>query len=160
MTRHLDDHDLAAATAGMPLDPEQQSHLEGCVSCRRTIDLFLEKVDQRRQEIAGEAPCWDVQLETILGKLPPETLVSTVRQRRWLRPLLAAAATLTISIGTGLIVHKSGPIPQSTPRPDIGVEEILAKADSLLAEDGILDLDVLDNVTDDDWATLFGTENS
>jgi len=160
MTRHLNDNELASAIAGNPLDFEQQTHLEECVSCRRAVDLFLETVDQRRREINQEAPEWDAQLKAVLGALPLAQVLPHAGPRHWLSPLLAVAATLTLAIGTGLIVHRSGPAPQPTPRPNIKVEEILAKADSLLAQDGIPDLDVLDDVTDDDWATLFGTQNS
>ncbi len=160
MTRHLNDNELAAATAGIPLDPEQQNHLEECVSCRRAVDVFLEKVDQRRKEIVEEAPEWDAQLQAILDRLPQAKVIPMFGRRRWRGPLLAAAATLVVSIGTGLIVRQTGPAPQPTPRPDIGIEEILAKTNSLLAEDAIPDLDVLDDVSDDDWATLFGAQNS
>ncbi len=61
MTRHLDDHELASATAGIPLEPEQQTHLEGCISCRRSVDHFLGQINERRRLISLEAPDWDAQ---------------------------------------------------------------------------------------------------
>ncbi len=160
MTRHLNDQELASATAGIPLEPEHQAHLEGCISCRRSVDQFLEKVDERRMSISLEAPDWDAQTKRILDALPVAQATPINIRRRWLSPLLAAAATITIVVGTGLIVQRSGPTSVPSPRPEIEIEEILAQADSLLADEGIPGFDVFDDVTDDDLTALFGAKNS
>ncbi len=160
MNRHLDDHEMASAAAGLTLEPEKLAHLEGCVSCRGSVTQFLDQVNKRRRAMEEETPDWDAQLKRILDALPPAPVTSIAVRRRWLRPLLAAAATLTIAIGTGLFIHQNGSAPASSPRPEIGVEEILAQADSLLAEDSIPGLDVFDDITDDDLAALFGAQNS
>ncbi len=160
MSHHLNDHELASATAGGPLEPERLAHLEGCVSCRRSVKLFLDHIENRRRAMEEETPNWDDHLEEVLGSLPGVPVAPISIRRRWLNPLLAAAATITIAVGAGMFVQRSGPGPAPTPRPEIAIEEILAQADSLLAEDGILDFDVLDNITDDDLTALFGTQNS
>jgi len=160
MTRHLNDQELASASAGIPLEPRQQAHLEGCVSCRRSVDFFLDQVDERRRSINLEAPDWDAQTKRILDKLPPAQVTPINIRRRWLSPLLAAAATITIVVGTGLIVQKNGPASVSSPRPEIEIEEILAQAESLLADEGIPGFDVFDDMTDDDLTALFEAKNS
>lgn len=160
MIRHLDDHELASATGGIPLDPDREDHLNRCVSCRRSVTLFLDTVNERRRAMEEEAPDWNTQTERILGGLPPAPATPIAIRRRWLSPLLAAAATITIAVGTGLVVRQTGPAPVSTPRPEIEIEEILAQADSLLAEEGIPGLEVLDDVTDDDLTALFGPQKS
>ncbi len=160
MSRHLDDHELASAAAGIPLEPERLAHLEECVSCRRSVNLFLDHVENRRRAMEEEAPDWDAHLEKVLDRLPYSSAAPLAVRRRWLSPLLAAAATITLAVGTGMVVHMSGPAPVPTPRPEIEIEEILAQAESLLAEDGIPDFDVLDNITDDDLTALFGAQNS
>ncbi len=160
MTRHLDDHELASATAGIPLEPEQQTHLEGCISCRRSVDHFLGQINERRRLISLEAPDWDAQSKRVLDALPLAQVTPVNIRRRWLSPLLAAAATITIVVGTGLIVQKNGPAPVPSPRPDIQIEEILAQADSLLADEGIPGFDVFDDITDDDLTALFEAKNS
>ncbi len=160
MSRHLDDHELASATAGGFLEPEKLAHLEECVSCRRSVKGFLDHVENRRHTMEEEAPNWDDHLAGVLGGLPraPATPISI--RRGWLNPLLAAAATITIAVGAGMFVHRDGPTPVPTPRPEIAIEEILAQTDSLLEEDGIPDFDVFDTITDDDLTALFGAQNS
>ena len=160
MSRHLNDHELASAAAGTPLGLEQRTHLDGCISCRNSVALFLDLVDERRQAMEDEGPDWDAQLDHILGGLPNDSIEPRMTGRRWLNPLLAAAATITIAIGTGLILQQQGPTLVHIPQPDINVEEILAQTDALLAEEGFPGLDVLDDVSDDDLEVLFGTLNS
>ena len=160
MTRHLDDHELASATAGIPLEPERLAHLEGCISCRRSVNHFLDRINERRQSMGREAPDWDEHTKKVLAGLPSAQVIPISARKRWLRPLLAAAATVTIVVGTGLIVQRTGPASGPSPRPEIEIEEILAQADSLLADEGIPGLDVFDNLTDDDLAALFGAQNS
>ncbi len=160
MTRHLDDHELASATAGIPLEPERLAHLEGCISCRRSVKHFLDQVNERRRSISREAPDWDAQTKRILAGLPLTQVKPISGRRRWLSPLLAAAATITIVVGTGLMVQRTRPASDPSPRPEIEIEEILAQTDSLLADEGIPGLDVFDDLTDDDLAALFGAQNS
>lgn len=160
MSHHLDDNELALAAAGIPLEPERFTHLEGCISCRRSVGLFLDQVEARRLALEEETPDWDAHLDMVLKGLPRTAVASLATRRRWLGPLLAAAATMTLAVGTGMFVHRNGPTPTPTPRPEIAIEEILAQADSLLAEDGIPDFAVLDDITDDDLTALFGSLNS
>jgi len=160
MSRHLDEHELASAAAGIPLKPERLTHLEGCVSCRRSVKQFLDHVENRRRAMEEEEPDWDAHLAHVICSLPQVAAAPLAVRRRWLSPLLAAAATITIAVGAGMFVHRSGPAPLPSPRPEIEIEEILAQAETLLAEDGIPDFDVLDNLTDDDLTALFGAKNS
>ncbi|RLE27014.1 MAG: hypothetical protein DRJ65_04080 [Acidobacteria bacterium] len=160
MIRHLNDQELASATAGFPLAPEQQAHLEGCISCRRSVDHFLDQVNERRRSIGREAPDWDAQTKKIVDALPLTQVTHINSRRRWLTPLLAAAATITIVVGIGLIVQRTGPASISSSRSEIEIEEILAQADSLLADEGIPGFDMFDDMTDDDLTALFEAKNS
>lgn len=160
MSRHLNDHEMASAAAGFQLDSEPLAHLDGCISCRRSVTLFLDQVEDRRKAMEEETPDWDVQLEQILGGLSNEMIQPTSKRRRWFGPLLAAAATITIAIGTSLIVQKESSQSISTPMPDIKIEEILAQTESLLAEEEIPGLDILDEVSEDDLAVIFEAQNS
>lgn len=161
MNRHLNDSELAFAAAGFDLEPGPTAHLEACISCRRSVDLFLNRVDERRRAIEEEAPNWDEQLDQILGGLSIHSTKPAEKVRRWLGPLLATAATVIIAIGTGLIVQERDPVPVPTPRPDIKIEEILAQTDALLSEEGIPGFEIiLDDVSDDDLTALFGALNS
>jgi hypothetical protein len=124
------------------------------------MNLFLDQVENRRRAMEEEMPEWDTHLVQVLSGLPHTPAAPLAARRRWLNPLLAAAATITLAVGTSMVFHRSGPAPVPTPRPEIAIEEILAQAESLLAEDGIPDFDVLDNITDDDLTALFGAQNS
>lgn len=160
MSHHLDDHELALAAAGIPLEPERLTHLEGCVSCRRSVNLFLDLIETRRLAMEDDVPDWDIHRDMVLSGLPHTSATTITTRRRWLSPLLAAAATITLAVGTGMFVHRNGPAPIPTPRPEIAIEEILAQTESLLAEDGIPDFAVLDDITDDDLTALFDSLNS
>ena len=160
MSRHLTDNGLYKTPKAIPLEAKRLAHLEGCVSCRRSVNLFLDQVENRRRAMEAKAPDWDTHLVQVLSDLPHTPAAPLAARRRWLSPLLAAAATITLAVGTSKVVHRSGPAPVPTPRPEIAIEEILAQAESLLAEDGIPDFDVLDNITDDDLTALFGAQNS
>ncbi len=160
MTRHLNEHELASATAGIPLEAEQQAHLEGCISCRQSINHFLEILNERRHSINDGAPDWDHHANEILTGISSAPEKSIFVRRRWRSPLLAAAATLIITFGAGVLFRMTGPATAPPSRPEIQIEEILAQAESLLADEGIPGLDVFEDVTDDDLAALLEAQSS
>lgn len=157
MSTHLDDQETALAAAGFPLETHRLAHLDSCVACRRSVTHFHDLVETRRLEMEEEMPEWEAHRERVLNGLPDP---ATPSRRRWTAPLLAAAATITLAVGTAMLVHRPNPGPMQAPRPEIAVEEILAQTESLLAEDGIPDFAVLDDLTDDDLTKLFDSLNS
>lgn len=161
MTRHLDRDQLDLAVAGLLTDPDALAHLEDCVTCRRTMTGFQEVIETRRAMMERETPDWGLQRQQILDRLPDHpALVPVAADRRWVRPLLAAAATVLIAVGGGLVFHRSDPAPPATTRTEMNVEEILAETDSLLDAEGIPGFHILDDVTDEDVDALFGSTNS
>jgi hypothetical protein len=91
-------------------------------------------IDARRQEILSGEPDWERQREEILLRLPSVTEAARSRRRRWIRPLLAAAAVLLMVIGVR-ILRIPGTPGEIHVDDDIAVEEILAEVDAVLADD-------------------------
>ncbi len=160
MNTHLDENELTTVAAGGTLSADRQAHLETCLKCRREVDRFLEAVEARKRALDLEEPDWNDQMDRVLGAIAEQEAPVVGIRRRWVRPLLAAAATVMLMVGTGVVVHRTGVGPQPTPVPDLRIDEILAETDSLLADDGIPGLEILDDVSDDDLDALFGNRNS
>ena len=144
MSAHLSDHDLAAAVAGLGLDPERERHLADCLLCRRQVGEMAELVMARRVSLTDEAPDWDAQHSAILGRLEGSPMVAIDRRRRWSRPLLAAAAVLLVA-GIGLQRMPGG----GGESEEVPVEQILAEVDATLAGEAVPGFEGLDPIVPD-----------
>jgi hypothetical protein len=132
--RHLEDDQIAAAVAGLDLEPDARSHLASCLSCRQQVEEMNALIDSRRQELLSGEPDWEQQREEILMRLPGVTEAAPSKKWRWMRPVLAAAAVLLMVIGVRTLWVPE--IPGERPVGDeIAVEEILAEVDAVLADD-------------------------
>jgi predicted anti-sigma-YlaC factor YlaD len=138
MSRHLDDDQIAAALTGAQLDESAAEHLACCIDCRRQVTSLQELIEDRRREMAAEEPDWDDQRQRILSRFG-ETAHARPR-RRWMRPVLAAAAVIALAVGVGLMQLPNG----GGPDREIAVEEILAEAEALLDDDSIPGFEAID----------------
>lgn len=160
MTNHLNEWEASAAAAGLDLEEARQEHLRHCLVCRSSIAAFGETIDLRRQDLAQTRPDWEGQRAAILRRMAEGgSSVRRVSPSR-LRPLLAAAATVVLAVAGGAFITRSGPAPTPTAQPAIAIEEILSQAESLLSDDGLVDLDLFDTISDDDLNTLFPEQAS
>ena len=134
MKNHLEDRHITAAVAGLELEPDVERHLASCLSCRLQVVEMREQIDARRGEIEAGAPDWERQRREILLRLPEAPVMASARRKRWVRPLLAAAAVLLMVIGLRVLWVPGTPV---TPVVDgeIAVEEILAEVDAVLADE-------------------------
>lgn len=141
MSRHLNDHEIAAALSGLELEATAESHRAECLLCRQRVRDLERLLEARRAELAAGAPDWRAQREAVLARLParpaPPVLLPA---RRWLRPVLAIAATVVVVVGLGLLWRGAAP-PADEPLP---VADILAEAEALLASDEIPGFAVID----------------
>ncbi len=153
MSRHLDEHELTTAGAGLDLKPGVREHLAACLVCRRQVTWMQELLVSRRAALAAQAPDWQVQRQQILDRLPAPSLVAVpvetaaitpLRPRRWFRPALALAATMLLAVAAVVLVQSIEPqvtqvalLPSPSPQlvdDDLAVEEILAEVDAILAD--------------------------
>lgn len=161
MTHHLDDASFAAALSGSTVDPAIRDHLESCLVCRRELQVHADllEAENRRQRL--QAPDWNAQRASILEQLPATTPVVSIAptRRRWMRRLMAAAATGLVAIGIGWIAHD---LNRPTPSDPVPVEDILATTDRLLAEDGVPGFDAIDPYSEQeiDYGLLLDNQNS
>ena len=160
MKNHLDELEISAAAAGLDLEDGAKDHLQACVSCRRLVTEFQDAIQARRAQMMRREPDWEAQKEAVLEQLPQIGTVTRRWHTAWARPLLAAAATIFLAIGVGVLYPRPGSLPSPTPNPNLPIEQILAEAESLLADDGLLDFQVFDNITDDDLNALFSGQAS
>jgi anti-sigma factor RsiW len=146
MKGHLDEQDIEAAVAGLPLHESAREHLASCLNCSREVAALQRLTVERRQQMVDEAPDWQAQQEQILSRLGD--LPASRSTRRWMRPALAAAAVVAIAVGVGLLQRSTG----VGPSPEIAVEEILAEADALLEDDSIPGFEIIDPGIEDPQA--------
>ena len=59
MIRHLDDHEIAAAVAGLELAPEGEEHLRACLDCRGQVAAMVRLLDDRRADMTAGEPDWE-----------------------------------------------------------------------------------------------------
>ena len=142
MTRHLEDHEIDAAVAGIGPDEAVRDHLARCAECRRKVAAMEELIDARRAEIARQEPDWEAQREAVLARLPNAAVSAPVRRRWWLRPVSAVAAVAAMAVAVGLLVPRGGELPSEL--SDAAVEEILAEMDALLEDDSIPGFELID----------------
>lgn len=152
MSQHLEESVITAAVAGLELDPGAREHLETCVHCRSRAAAMRRLIESRRGQMLIREPDWQAQRAAILGRLhssaprparQAEGLVSIRAQRRWLRPLLAAAAVLMAA--TGLLVVNQ-PWQPVTSQAEVPVEQILAEVDAMLASETLPGFEALDSI--------------
>lgn len=150
MSQHLDAGTLAAAVAGLELAPAAAAHLAACVSCRRSVDETVRALGARRDQLANEAPDWAAQRQAILARLPAP--VVSLAPRRRLRPLLALAAFILVGVlGLGLWRLDLARRPESPSLDErLALEQVLAEADALLADDSIPGFEPIDPFADSD----------
>jgi anti-sigma factor RsiW len=141
--KHLDDHQISAALAGLDLDREVDEHLASCVECRGRVASMGELIADRRHRILAEEPDWIRQRAAVLDRLPGASSVpASSASRRWWRPALAAAAAVVVVAGLSLLGPRS--VERTAANGEIPVAEILAEMDALLEDDSIPGFEVID----------------
>lgn len=138
MNTHLNDREIAAAVAGLDLEPATLAHHEACESCRSKVEAMRGLLDRRRLELLGEAPDWEAQRRQVLRRLAPP-LPKTSR----LRPVLAAAAAVLMALALSL-VRAPGPPAGTEAVSRLDVDEILAEVDAVLADDSLPGFEAID----------------
>jgi anti-sigma factor RsiW len=157
MKTHMTDEDLAAVVADLGLAPETEEHLSSCLSCRHEVADLRRFVADRREGMAAEFPDWQRQRQEVLARLADLPTARPAPARRWLRPLLAAAAVVVVAVGVGLLMPHGAATPPAT--DDLAVEQILAEVDAVLADDSLPGFESIDPGVDDP-ASLFENGSS
>jgi anti-sigma factor RsiW len=148
MRSHLEDHELAAARAGDELAAPAAEHLQGCVACRRELDELTRMVASRREQQAVTEPDWDEQHRRIMDRLRPPAAAVSGSRRRWLKPLLAAAATLILAVGLRSM-WLSPEAPELPIENDLQIEQILAEVEAVLDDESLPGFEAIDPGLDD-----------
>lgn len=134
MNAHLGDMELAAAVAGLDLEPLVAEHLAACAACRASVRAMGSLLEQRRLSRYSDEPDWEEQRRAVLARLPTRRRLPIPRVGLWWRPLLAAAAVLALATTVVLVGHRETAPPAG---PDLPVEQILADVDATLDRGGI-----------------------
>lgn len=144
--KHLEDFEFAAILSGEPLEPDAGEHLASCLACRQQLTEVEALISERREEISAEDPDWERQRQEIMARLDDQPAARPTR--RWLRPLLAAAALVAMAIGVRELTVPTTPV---VPRFDaeIQIEEILAEVDAVLSDDSLPGFESIDPGFDD-----------
>jgi len=143
MTRHLDDHEIAAAVAELELTPECEDHLASCLDCRRQLTAMEQLIGQRRRQLAAGEPDWEAARRAVLDRIDHPVVASGRSRRvRWWRPLAAAAAAVAVAVVVGLLAP--GGAERDPGRTELAVDEILAEVDAVLEDDSIPGFEVID----------------
>jgi len=142
MNRHLDDHAITAAVAGLELETWAEEHLASCLSCRQQVRSMQELFDERREHLMAEAPDWERQRQEVMGRLPAP-VVRSLQRPRWMRPMLAAAAVILVVVGLSVLRR---PFSQNEGHAgsELAVEQILAEVNAALADDTIPGFEPID----------------
>jgi hypothetical protein len=148
MRSHLEDQELAAALAGDELEAPAAEHLQGCVTCRRELDELMRMVAATRAEQASTEPDWDEQHRRVMDRLQPPAAAVSGSRRRWLRPLITAAATLILAVGLRTIWWPA-PVAEPPLEPDFQVEQILAEVEAVLDDESLPGFEAIDPGLDD-----------
>jgi hypothetical protein len=139
MSHHLTDEQIAASVAGLELGDEAREHLDSCLGCRSSVSEMLCLIEKRRGLLAAGEPDWEAQRAGVLAGLDGHA--SRRRRPGWLTPALAVAAALVMAVAVGLV---GGPGGATIPRDEIALEEILAEAETLLADRSIPGFELID----------------
>lgn len=148
MKTHLEDHEFTTVVEGLELAPEAAEHLAACISCRQQVTALQRGIVSRRDAMRDQAPDWDRQREEIMAQLPAAPSNSPRVSRRWLRPLLAAAAVLLVAFGLNFLWHPSTAV-EPAAASELQIEQILAEVDAVLADDGLPGFESIDPGIDD-----------
>lgn len=140
--KHLNDEELSVAVAGLELGPEAEGHLAGCVSCRQEVDALRSAIGARRAALDSQAPDWKAQRQAVIERLADGPIIPQKAARRWVRPILAMAATLVLAVGLGVLLPPGGE--DLPPAQDLPIEDILAEVDALLADDSLPGFESID----------------
>jgi len=157
MNTHLTDEDFAAAVAGHGVSSQASEHLSSCVSCRQQVAEMQRSIAGRRQAMEAEFPGWQHQRQNVMARLADASQTDRPTARRWLRPVLAAAAALVVAVGIRLAMppeHTAPPVTNNLP-----IEQILAEVDAMLADDSLPGFESIDFGFDDP-ASLFENGSS
>jgi anti-sigma factor RsiW len=147
MNAHLTNEQFAAAVAGLETVLEAAEHLGCCVSCRHEVAVLQHSINDRREEMEAGFPNWAQQREQVLARLAAVPTGRRAPSRRWVRPLLAAAAVLVAVVGVGLLMPHGAVDP--LPTQELAIEEILADVDAILADDSLPGFEPIDPGVDD-----------
>jgi anti-sigma factor RsiW len=147
MKTHLTDDEFAAAVAGLEIASRAAEHMSSCVSCRQEVAELQRFVAKRRDGIAAESPDWQEQRQAVMAHLADTPTAGCAPARRWLRPLLAAAALLVVAVGVGLLMPPGTAAPPAT--DNLAVEQILAEVDAVLADDSLPGFESIDPGVED-----------
>ena len=146
MKDHLTSEEIAAAIAGLELEPSSSEHFESCVVCRAEAADLEQLIGARREEMLAGEPDWEAQASQIMDRLPTDPGAVQRQRPRWLRPVLAVAAVVVLAVGLG-ILRPDESVEQPIDEPT--VEEILAEMDELLSNDSIPGFEIIDPETND-----------
>jgi len=160
MTKHLDDRQLSAALASAALDHNARDHLGSCLACRRRLEIFRDTVAARRRGMMATAPDFEEQKQSILTRVALPAAAPAGLRKRWVRSLLAAAATALLVAGAGLLYHHTSQTTLNLPRPDLPIEDILAETEALLADDSIPGFDILDEYSEAEIDSTLDNQSS
>lgn len=160
MSTHLSETEITSVLCGQELSAATNEHLQGCISCRSRIAEFERAITLRRAGMDGEMPDWQKQRRAILDRLPDQIGPRRRRSPRWVRPILAAAAVVTIALAAGLLHNPATPDLMPTPRPELPIEQIFAQAESLLADESIPGFEVFAEISDADLDAILPAQGA
>jgi len=143
MSHHLTDEQIAALVAGLELGDEALQHLDSCLGCRSAVSEMRCLIETRRDRLVADEPDWEAQRAGVLAGLGEH---ASKRRPGWLTPALAAAAAVVMAVAVGVVM---GPGGSSVTRDEIALEEILAEAETLLADRSIPGFELIDPGLDD-----------
>ncbi len=147
MNTHLTDDDFAAVVADREFSEPAAEHLASCLSCRQEVADLQRLIAERRRGMEAETPDWQQQRREVMERLADQPPPRLAPVRRWLRPLLSAAAVLVVAVGLGLLMAPGAATPPST--DDLAIEQILAEVDAVLADDSLPGFESIDPGVDD-----------
>ena len=147
MNTHLSVDDFANAVADLEISPEATEHLASCVSCRQQVAVLQRSIADRRGRMEAESPDWQRQRQDVMARLADAPMAASPTARRWLRPVLAAAAVLIVAVGLRLSLSPAVVAPPVN--SDLPIEQILAEVDAALADDSLPGFESIDPGVDD-----------
>jgi hypothetical protein len=142
MSKHLEQDEIAASVAGLEIAGSAAEHLDSCVACRRQVQSVTDLIALGKEHACSGMPDWQEQRRQILARLPRRPPV--VHARFGVRPMLAAAAALVLAIGLGVLRHGSIETQPPAMEKTVSVEQVLAEADALLADESIPGFELID----------------
>jgi hypothetical protein len=139
MSGHLTDEQIAAAVAALELEDQARRHLDCCIDCRASVSEMRILIETRRLRLAAGEPDWEARRARVLAGL--DGVADGRRRRRWRAPALAAAAAVVMAVAAGVVMMPGDPADQ---RDEIVLDEVLAEAETLLADRSIPGFELID----------------